>query len=369
MMIDRRLIEYFDWWMLALVAIAGALGVLTLYSAVHAGADNSLQGLFTRQLVWYGFGTIFMLAALVIDYKVFERWALLLFLLCLGLLVAVLFFGTYGGGSKRWLLLGPISVQPSELVKLAVIIVLAKYYARVARPEGLHLRDLLVPIIATALPFLLIVIQPDLGTAMVVFLIAASITLYVKIERKTLICMLAGGALAIPLVWSLLKGYQKQRLLTLFNPERDPLGAGYHIIQSKIAIGSGMLTGKGFLKGTQNALDFLPEQHTDFVFSVFAEEWGAMGSLVMLAVFLLIIVWGLQIAHHSRDPFGTILSVGVTSMIGWQVFINIGMVMGLLPVVGVTLPFVSYGGSSIITMMAGVGLLLNVSMRRFMFEN
>jgi len=369
MMIDRRLIEYFDWWLLALVLIAGALGVLILYSAVHAGADNSLQGLFARQLVWYGFGALFMLAALFINYKVFERWALLLFLLCLGMLVAVLFFGTYGGGSRRWLSLGPISVQPSELVKLAVIIVLAKYYARVVRPEGLHLRDLLTPILVTALPFALIRIQPDLGTAMIVFLIAGSITLYVKIERKTLICLLAGGALAIPVVWAFfLNGYQKQRVLTFLHPDRDPLGAGYHIIQSKIAIGSGMLTGKGFLKGTQNALDFLPEQHTDFIFSVLAEEWGTVGSLVMLAVFLLIIIWGLQIAHRSRDPFGTILSVGVTSMIAWQVFINIGMVMGLLPVVGVTLPFVSYGGSSIITMMAGIGLLLNVSMRRFMFE-
>jgi len=170
------------------------------------------------------------------------------------------------------------------------------------------------------------------------------------------------------LVWLTLKGYQKQRILTFLNPDRDPLGSGYHIIQSKIAVGSGMLAGKGFLKGTQNALDFLPEQHTDFIFTVLAEEWGFVGAILLLLAFLLLIIWGLQIAQRSRDAFGKILAVGVTSMIAWQVFINVGMVMGLMPVVGVTLPFISYGGSSILSMMLGVGLLLNVSMRRFLFE-
>ncbi|RJQ84227.1 MAG: rod shape-determining protein RodA, partial [Desulfobacteraceae bacterium] len=232
----------------------------------------------------------------------------------------------------------------------------------------IHLREMVTPFVITILPFVLIARQPDLGTAMMLALIAASITMYVKIERRTFIGMIAGGTLTVPVVWFFLKGYQKQRILTFLNPDRDPLGAGYHIIQSKIAIGSGQLTGKGFLKGTQNALDFLPEQHTDFIFSVLAEEWGLAGSLLVVLLFFLMIVWGLQIAQRSRDPFGTILAVGVTTMLAWQVCINIGMVMGLMPVVGVTLPFVSYGGSSIITMMAGAGLLLNVSMRRFMFE-
>jgi rod shape determining protein RodA len=227
----------------------------------------------------------------------------------------------------------------------------------------------LTPFVLTAIPFALIVRQPDLGTAMVMALIAGSITFYVKIERRTLTCLVAACASIIPLTWMfLLKGYQKQRILTFLNPDRDPLGTGYHIIQSKIAVGSGMLTGKGFLKGTQNALDFLPEQHTDFIFSVLSEEWGLFGSMMVLMTFLMLLTWGLAIAQRSRDPFGKILSVGVTAMIAWQVFINIGMVMGLMPVVGVTLPFISYGGSSIITMMAGIGLLLNVSMRRFLFE-
>ncbi len=368
-MIDRRLVQYFDWWMLTLIFVVGAFGLVALYSAVHAGAHTAQAGLFTKQLIWYGAGSVVMVTAFLFNFKNYERYGHLIYILCVVMLVAVLLFGKYVGGSKRWLVFGPISVQPSEIVKLAVIIVLAKYYARVSTTKGLNFRELLPPFVLTAIPFILIVRQPDLGTAMVLALIAGSMTLYVKIKRRILICLGASCSLAVPLVWLLLKGYQKQRILTFLNPDRDPLGAGYHIIQSKIAVGSGMLTGKGFLKGTQNALDFLPEQHTDFIFSVLAEEWGFMGAMTVLLAFLLLITWGLQIAQRSRDPFGTVLAVGVTAMISWQVFINIGMVMGLMPVVGVTLPFISYGGSSVITMMAGVGLLLNVSMRRFLFES
>jgi rod shape determining protein RodA len=367
-MIDRRLVEYFDWWMLALTVLIAVMGLISLYSAVHAGGNTTQTALFTKQLIWYGAGALLMIAAFLFNYKSYERWGFILYLACVILLVAVLVFGKYVGGSKRWLALGPFSLQPSELVKLGVIVVLAKYYARVSTTNGVNFKELLSPFVFTAVPFILIVRQPDLGTAMVVALIAMSITLYVKIERRTLICLVAGAAMAIPLVWLTLKGYQKQRILTFLNPDRDPLGSGYHIIQSKIAVGSGMLVGKGFLKGTQNALDFLPEQHTDFIFTVLAEEWGFIGAILLLLAFLLFITWGFRIAQRSRDAFGKILAVGVTCMIAWQVFINIGMVMGLMPVVGVTLPFISYGGSSIISMMLGVGLMLNVSMRQFLFE-
>jgi rod shape determining protein RodA len=367
-MIDRRLVEYFDWWMLSLTAVIAAMGLTALYSAVHAGGGMAQSALFTKQLIWYGAGLLVMIAAFLFNYKSYERLGGVLYVACVLMLVAVLFIGKSGGGSKRWLVLGPFSLQPSEIVKLGVIVVLAKYYARVSTTEGVNFRELLTPLVFTAIPFALIVRQPDLGTAMVVALIAVSITLYVKIERRTLIGLIASGAMAVPLLWFSLKGYQKQRILTFLNPDRDPLGSGYHIIQSKIAVGSGMLMGKGFLKGTQNALDFLPEQHTDFIFTVLAEEWGFIGAIFLIVAFLLFITWGLRIAQRSRDAFGKILAVGVTCMIAWQVFINIGMVMGLLPVVGVTLPFISYGGSSIISMMLGVGLLLNVSMRQFLFE-
>jgi rod shape determining protein RodA len=368
MMIDRRLVQYFDWWMFCLILAITACGLVALSSAVKFGTTDQQAALFTRQLVWYAAGTVAMVVAFVFNYKSYERWAHVIYLICLLMLIAVLFYGKYVAGSRRWLVLGPLSIQPSEMVKLAVILVLAKYYARVVRTDGIRMRELITPVILTVIPFLLIVRQPDLGTAMMVALIAGSITLYIKIERRTLLVLIVSGTLMIPMVWSLLKGYQKQRILTFLNPERDPLGAGYHIIQSKIAIGSGMITGKGYFKGSQNTLEFLPEQHTDFIFSVLSEEWGLIGSVLLLTIFLLIILAGLQIAQRSRDPFGTILAVGVTAMISWQVFINIGMVMGLLPVVGVTLPFISYGGSSVITNMAAVGLLLNVSMRRFLFE-
>lgn len=367
-MFDRRLLEYFDWGLLLLTLAIGGAGLVALYSAVSAGAIASDITLFKRQLIWYGAGLVVMVGCFIFDYKQFERFANVIYLASVASLVAVLFFGKYISGSRRWLPLGPFSLQPSEMAKVAVIIVLARYYAKMIHTDGLSFRDLIMPVLLTALPFGLIVRQPDLGTAMVVALIAGVMTLFAKIERRTLGWLVATMALTVPSVWFFLHGYQKQRILTFLNPDRDPLGAGYHIIQSKIAIGSGMVAGKGFLKGTQNALSFLPEQHTDFIFCVLAEEWGLMGSMTLILLFLTIIAWGLSIAGRCRDPFGTILSVGVTAMIAWQVFINIGMVMGLLPVVGVTLPFVSYGGSSIITMMMGIGLLMNVSMRRFKFE-
>lgn len=368
MAFDRRLVQYFDWGFMLLITILSTFGLVALYSAVTADADTSQKILFTKQIIWYGAGLVAMIVCFVFSYKTLERWADFIYGGCVFLLVCVLVFGKVTGGSQRWLMLGPISVQPSEIAKIAVIIILARYFSKYANERGFSFRELITPMILTAIPFVLIVRQPDLGTAMVILLIAATMTMFVKIERRTMLMMLAGGILSGPLVWYFLKGYQKQRILTFLNPDRDPLGAGYHIIQSKIAIGSGFVSGRGFLKGTQNALSFLPEQHTDFIFSVLAEEWGFMGSGVMLLLFLFFIIWGLNIATNCRDNFGTILSVGITALIMWQVLINIGMVMGLMPVVGVTLPFVSYGGSSIVTMMACAGILLNISMRRFQFE-
>lgn len=367
-MFDRRLVQYFDWGLLGLTALIVGIGLVALYSALHAGEVTADRILFTKQLLWYGIGLAGMVITFLFSYKSIERWGHIIYIISMGLLVFVMFFGRVIAGSKRWLVLGPVSIQPSEMAKVAVAIMLARYYAKVVNTDGLGVRELWPPVVYTAIPFALIVRQPDLGTAMVVALIAGSITVFTKIERRTFIYLATGGILSVPLVWFFLKGYQKQRILTFLNPDRDPLGAGYHIIQSKIAIGSGMLTGKGFLKGTQNALSFLPEQHTDFIFSVLAEEWGFLGTLAVVLTFLFIIAWGLNIAYGCRDPFGTILSVGITALIAWQVFINIGMVMGILPVVGVTLPFISYGGSSVITIMIGIGILLNISMRRFLFE-
>jgi rod shape determining protein RodA len=367
---DRRFIHYFDWGLLGLTILLGIVGLATLYSAVSSStpALSPNKMLYFKQIVWYGAGFVAMIVSFLINYKSMERWAHLFYGLCILLLVGVFFFGKYFGGAKRWLVVGPISIQPSEIVKIAVIISLARYYSKIANTEGISWRDLFVPFVTTIIPFVLIVKQPDLGTAMLLVLIAGSMTVFIKIEKRSLLFIIASCSLIAPMVWFFLKDYQKMRILTFLNPDRDPLGAGYHIIQSKIAIGSGMITGKGFLKGTQNALFFLPEQHTDFIFSVLSEEWGLVGSSVLLILFLLLIIYGLNVAYRCRDPFGTILSVGVTSMIFWQVFINIGMATGLMPVVGVPLPFVSYGGSSIVAIMICIGLLINVNMRRFMFE-
>jgi rod shape determining protein RodA len=368
-MFDRRLVEYFDWGLLGLVLLIGGLGLVMLYSAEAAGVQVMKSVLFKKQMIWFCIGTAAMVMAFIFNYKALDRWGVLFYVVSIALLVWVLFFGKYVGGSKRWLIVGPITIQPSELAKIGVIIALSQYYSKRVKIKGFTLRELVVPMIITLIPFILIVKQPDLGTALIVVLIAASMTIFVKIERRSLIFIVGACVATILPVWMfLLKGYQKQRILTFLDPDRDPLGTGYHIIQSKIAIGSGMIFGKGFLKGTQNALSFLPEQHTDFILSVLAEEWGFVGTGLTLVIYMFLIVWGLNIAHGCRDTFGTIISFGVTAMIFWQVFINAGMVMGLMPVVGVPLPLISYGGSSVVTTLMGIGILMNVSMRRFVIE-
>jgi rod shape determining protein RodA len=367
-MFDRRYLQNFEWGLLALTLLLGVFGLVALFSAVAAGVPTPQKSLFVKQVIWFGIGLAVMTICMLFNYKLLERYATAIYVGCVGLLVWVMLFGKYVGGSRRWLSLGPISLQPSELAKMAVIIVLARYYSKFVTERGFTLSGLRLPILLTLVPAVLILRQPDLGTAGLVVIIAASMTLFVKIERRTLYLIAAGGLTTVPLVWFFLKGYQKQRILTFIDPDRDPLGTGYHIIQSKIAIGSGALTGKGFLQGTQNALSFLPEQHTDFIFSVLAEEWGFAGSVLLVLTFLVFLIWALNIAHGCREPFGVILSMGITAMLSWQVFINIGMVMGLMPVVGVPLPFISYGGSSLLTTFIGVGILMNVSMRRFMYE-
>ena len=364
-MFDRRLVENFDWPLLVLALLIAGVGLTTLYSAVTAETPAPQTILFMKQLVWFGVGFASLIASFLFNYKKLDQWSHLIYALCVLLLLAVLFFGKFGGGSRRWLTLGPISIQPSELVKIAVIIALAHYYSKDAHARGFTLRELIKPVCYVLVPFGLIVQQPDLGTAMLLALIAFSITVFVKIERRAFVYLSLFCTVTVPMIWFFLKEYQKRRILVFLDPDRDPLGAGYHIIQSKIAIGSGMLSGKGFLEGTQNALSFLPEEHTDFIFSVLAEEWGFVGSVVLVMLFLMLIFWGLNIAAKCREPFGTILAVGISAMIFWQIFINIGMTMGLMPVVGVPLPFVSYGGSSVITTAICIGLLLNISMRRY----
>lgn len=365
-MFDRRLIEHFDWGFVALILLICSIGLVILYSALSAGHEaGAVHVLFKKQMIWMGAGFVIMIISLMIDFRDLDKLNLFIYAICVGLLISVVIFGQVGGGSRRWIHLGFLRIQPSELMKIALIISLASVYSNSASQSGLSFQKLIKPAILCIIPFFLIVDQPDLGTGLLLLLIAGSITLFVKVEKKVFFTLSGVCFAAIPLVWFGLKAYQKNRILTFLNPDRDPLGTGYHIIQSKIAIGSGMLTGKGFLKGTQNALSFLPEQHTDFIASVLAEEWGLVGCSILLLLYFFLLFWGLNIAYNCRSMFGSILAFGITTMIFWQIFINIGMVMGLMPVVGVPLPLVSYGGSSVITNMVGFGILLNISMREF----
>jgi rod shape determining protein RodA len=229
------------------------------------------------------------------------------------------------------------------------------------------LKTLLVPFLLLFVPMALILKQPDLGTAIILFLVFFSILFFVKVRWSTLLTLVLVGASALPLLWNFLKEYQKKRIITFFNPDLDPLGAGYHLIQSKIALGSGGIIGKGFMKGTQSKLGFLPEQQTDFIFSALGEEWGLIGTLMVVGLYLALILWGLHIAVESKDRFGAILAFGVVAMLFWHIFINIGMVLGMMPVVGIPLPLLSYGGSFLVSTLVGIGILLNVSMGRYLF--
>jgi rod shape determining protein RodA len=369
-MIDRRLLQHFDWIILLLTLILGGIGILTLYSAETASEAVGGTGglLYWKQTYWLAISAGGMILLVLFSYRWLNRLALPIYVFSLALLVVVLFVGRTVSGSQRWLILGPVSFQPSELMKISLALLLTRYFAENLSETGFSLRKLWKPLIWTVLPFALVVRQPDLGTGLILLLIAASTTLFVKIERRSLFCLVSVGCVACAVGWFFLKAYQKERIFSFLNPAGDPLGAGYHMIQSKIAVGSGLLFGKGFLEGTQNALSFIPEQHTDFIFSVLAEEWGLVGSAFVVLLYMILVMWGLSVAVRSREPFGTILAVALTSMIFWQTFINVAMELAMLPVVGVPLPLMSYGGSSMLTTMAAIGILSNISMRRFLFK-
>ena len=366
-MIDRRLVTNFDWTLFLLTVLIAAIGVVNIYSAT---VSYKLVGTpyYLRQIYWIAAGFALVVLVCSIDYHFFEDISFWLYGLIMLLLLLVMVIGRTSMGATRWLNLGFISLQPSEPMKIVIITVFARFFSRYRVFDGMTVRDLGYPLLLLGGPALLIMKQPDLGTAIMVVLIAGSIMLYVGVRWRT---MLTVALIALPMIYGawhfLLREYQKNRVLNFISPERDPLGSGYHIIQSKIAVGSGGLFGKGFLHGTQSHLRFLPEQHTDFAFSVFSEEWGFLGCLVIIILYLFLILWGLHIAGRCNDRFGSLMAVGVTSMLFWHIVINIGMVIGLFPVVGVPLPFFSYGGTSMVTSMVGVGILLNISMRRFMF--
>jgi rod shape determining protein RodA len=367
MAFDRRLATNFDWGTLAFSLAIIALSIVLLYSATSERSEGP-SGMHVKQLLWTGMGLVSMFAVLCIDYQTLCRHAYVLYGALLLSLVIVLLFGRVVHGAQRWLVLGPWHLQTSELAKPVLILVLARYFTEHTPTSAtpLTLRNLPLPLLLVGLPFGLIIKQPNLSTAMVLMVILCVMVLMVGLHRKTLLTLFLLGAGALPAAWSLLlKDYQRERLLTLLNPQPDLLGAGYHSWQSKIAIGSGGLWGKGLLAGTQSRLSFLPERHTDFIFAVLAEEVGFVGVLLLMCLFGCLLVHGFTIAYRSRDRMGALIATGVVTMLAVQIFLNIGMTIGLVPIIGLPLPLMSYGGSSLVMTFLCLGLLMNVRMRRF----
>jgi rod shape determining protein RodA len=366
-MIDRRMLVNIDWMLLLLVFIIGAWGLITVYSATHGRLETHLEDLYLKQIYWFGAGLVVMIVVALIDYQALSRSAYLLLLLGIVLLIAVFLFGRVASGARRWLTLGPLSFQPSEIVKVFLVLSFARYFTETRRDGGLRLRDLLIPFLLLAIPCLLIAKQPDLGTALVLFFVGCVLVFASGFPLKILLSLTGAGVVAMPIGWLFMKDYQKIRVITLLNPEFDPLGAGYHSWQSKIAIGSGGFWGKGLFAGTQSGLNFLPEKHTDFIFAVFAEEWGFIGTAALLVLYMLLLLRGLSIAYTSKDRLGSLIATGVVAMLSVYILFNIGMTVGLTPVVGLPLPLFSYGGSSMLATMVAIGLLLNIRMRRFIY--
>ncbi|MHB1843510.1 MAG: rod shape-determining protein RodA [Deltaproteobacteria bacterium] len=362
---SRRLLSKFPWGALALTCAIAGLGVWNLASAARSGHGN----LWESQLLWLVGGLVLAFLLSLWDYRNLLALAYPFYVLVLLLLVAVAVHGRTVLGARRWLDLGPLHLQPSELAKLAVLFVLAKrFHEAPPGKEGYSLPQLLVPFALILVPVALVMKQPDLGTALIVAAVGLTLCVFARIRTLTLVLLAIIGVAGSVGAWQhFLKGYQKRRIETFMNPEGDALGAGYHANQSIIAVGSGKLTGKGWGKGTQTQLSFLPEQHTDFIFSVWAEEHGFLACALLLLLYFALFTWALLVSGQARERFGSFLAAGVAGLVFWHVFINIGMVTGVLPVVGVTLPLLSYGGSSLLTILLGLGVVWNVQMRKSLF--
>ena len=358
---SRRLLRYLDWTLLGTTLALMTFGAVVIYSATQNTGDP--MSFVKVRMLHAMVGLILLAVAAAVDYQAIARaWRPILGGAML-LLLVVMFFGRTTLGAQRWIPLGPLGgFQPSELAKLALLIVLARHLD--AHPEFESWRSVVPTLLIAAVPVGLIVQQPDLGTAMVLIAITAAV-LFAAAAPLRVMGVLGAGALAIvPVLWQMLHDYQRRRLIVFIDPGLDPQGAGYALIQSKIAVGSGQLVGKGLLHGTQNLLNFIPEQHTDFIFTVVGEELGFLGALIVLTLFAIWLWRGMTIAYQAKDRLGTLMAVGIVSMIAFHVFVNIGMTIGLMPITGIPLPFVSHGGSALVMMLMATGILLNIGMRR-----
>lgn len=362
--LQKGLREQFDWPLFLLVAAVATIGVVNLYSATSA-IGGARAELYVQQLYWLAVGAGIAVLVAAVDYRYYERYAYWAYGGSVLTLILVFLLGKSVRGTHRWIQIGSFQFQPSEFMKIAVVLALARHLHHDARAEHRTLRDLLLPGSLIAVPLGLIMAQPDLGTGMIVGLVSASVLALARLERRTFLTLLGSAAVGVPFAWAyILKDYQKERLTSFLEAEKHKLDSAYQATQSIIAIGSGGVWGQGFMRGTQNQRRFIPDPFTDFPLAVWSQEWGLVGVLALLVVYVVLVLQALRIASLARDRFGAALAVGMAGLFFWHVVFNVGMVCGVLPVVGVTLPLFSYGGSSVLTMLIGVGLLMNVSMRR-----
>lgn len=352
-------LKFFDFLILFLVLLIGLISLFTL-SSLDFNDNNIVQKHFIRFLFSF---CIFILVSLI-NIKTWYRFSYIFYIFVILLLIFVDFYGLVGKGAKRWLDLGFFNLQPSELMKIAVIMALGRYYQYIKTEEIDHIKNIVIPIIIILIPFVLVIKQPDLGTALFILLVAISILWLAGLNLKIFTFGTISILLLAPLSIAFLKPYQKQRILTFLNPENDPTGAGYHIIQSKIAIGSGGFLGQGYKEGSQSNLSFLPEPHTDFIFTAFAEQFGFFGSIILLGLFIFLILRIDYISKLSRSTFGRLICFGVSFNFFVYIAINIGMVTGLLPVVGVPIPIMSYGGTAMLTSMFALGLVVSTKIHK-----
>ncbi len=366
---ERNIFSRVSGWFLFPILLLNIFGLVNLYSATHGPSSTDVQTLFIQQIVWLVAGWSIFFFITFLDYLWINKLVWVMYILNVCALIYTDLHGKIVLGGQRWIDLHFFRYQPSETMKLALILILAKILVT-KNPEGrgMGLRELFVPLMLVLVPFVLTVKQPDLGTAMTLLLIGGTMLFFVKIRRGIIVFISVMGIIAMPLIWQYgLKDYQKHRVLTFISPDSDPQGKGYNSIQSRIAVGSGQITGKGFRQGTQSQLEFLPERHTDFIFSVLSEEWGFFGSIVVIGIFIWLFLVSFEISLKARDRNGALITIGITAYLFWHMFINIGMVIGLLPIVGVPLPLLSYGGSGMLTTMLGLGLVSSVAYRRYIF--
>ncbi len=368
MRIDKRRLYHLDWYLIINGLIIFGIGLMNLVSATSSFSSGSYNFMI-KQLIAFALGLILILVIMFYDYRIIASQSRWIYLGGLFLVVLVLVIGLAAGGAKRWISLFGFSIQPSEFMKPILVIFLANMlYEKKKLNLPLSLKDIGKPLLWTMIPFVLIVKQPDLGTGIVIILVCFAMLWYVGLKKSTYAVLFTVGAISPFIAWHyLMKPYQKMRILSFINIDADPAGFGYHAKQAIIAVGSGRFFGKGFMAGTQHKLQFIPEHHTDFIFTVFSEEWGFIGSIVLFALFISFIHRCLKIAMDAHDELGSIIAFGIASIIYVQFTINVMMAIHLAPVVGIPLPFISYGGSSLLSMLASVGLLLNISTRRYMF--